>query len=57
MDAVVLCAAFFLGIGLLQSVFYVEGRHRWSVESALIVLAAAGTVSLWASRRAAASSR
>ena len=46
--AVVLCAAFFFSVGLLQSVFYMEGRHRWSVESALVVLAACGIVSLFA---------
>lgn len=41
---VVLCAALFFSVGLLQSVFYVEGRHRWSVEAVLIVLAASGLV-------------
>lgn len=40
--AVWLCAAFFFSVGLVQSVFYVEGRHRWSVEGALVVLAASG---------------
>ena len=44
--AVSLCAAFVVSKGLVQSVFYMEGRHRWSVESVLIVVAAAGMVSL-----------
>ena len=46
--AVVLCATFFFSVGLLQSVFYVEGRHRWGVESVLVILAACGVASLFA---------
>lgn len=40
--AVVLCVGFVLSLGILQSIFFVEGRHRWEVESSLIVLAACG---------------
>ena len=40
--AVVLCVGFVLSVGLVQSIFFVEGRHRWEVESALIILAACG---------------
>lgn len=40
--AVVLFVSFVLSIGLVQSVFFVEGRHRWQVESGLVVLAACG---------------
>lgn len=34
-------------VSLLQSLFYVDGRHRWAVEPLLLVLAAIGTVELW----------
>ncbi len=51
--AVVLCAAFFFSVGLLQSMFYVEGRHRWGVESVLVILAACGIASLFAKRATA----
>lgn len=40
--AVLLCVGFVLSVGLVQSVYFVEGRHRWEVESGLIVLAACG---------------
>ena len=40
--AVVLCVCFVLSVGVVQSIFFVEGRHRWEVESALVVLAACG---------------
>jgi hypothetical protein len=40
--AVILLAGFVLSVGIVQSVYFVEGRHRWGVESALIVLAACG---------------
>lgn len=40
LPAVVLCACFVLSVGLVQSIFFVEGRHRWEVESALVILAA-----------------
>lgn len=46
---------FALLISLCQSVFYVEGRHRWEIEALLLVPAAAGwcLVLAWASRRRA----
>lgn len=37
---------FGLFISLCQSLFYVEGRHRWEVEAVLLVLAAAGLNSI-----------
>lgn len=37
--AVVLLAGFVLSVGAVQSLYFVEGRHRWAVESGLIVLA------------------
>jgi hypothetical protein len=40
--ALLLCVGFVMSIGLLQSIFFVEGRHRWEVESALVILAACG---------------
>jgi 4-amino-4-deoxy-L-arabinose transferase-like glycosyltransferase len=45
--------AFFLSVGALQAVFYVETRHRWAVEPLLVVLAA-GAVAEWFRRAAAA---
>lgn len=40
--AVVLCVCFVLSVGVVQSIFFVEGRHRWEVESGLVILAACG---------------
>ena len=40
-----LLIGFAVSISLLQSVYYVEGRHRWGVEPALLLIAAAGLVS------------
>lgn len=48
--AVVLCLALFGSVGLLQSVFYVEGRHRWGVEAALLIVASSG-IALWLGRK------
>jgi hypothetical protein len=44
---------FFLSVGALQAIFYVETRHRWAVEPVLVVLAS-GAVAGWLSRAAAA---
>jgi len=41
-DGVLLIVATLALVSLGQSVFYVEGRHRWEVESLLLVLAAGG---------------
>lgn len=37
-----LLVGFAVSISLLQSVYYVEGRHRWGIEPVLLLLAAAG---------------
>jgi 4-amino-4-deoxy-L-arabinose transferase-like glycosyltransferase len=34
-------------VSLTQSVFYVEGRHRWEVEPLMLVLAGAGLLGVW----------
>jgi len=38
-------------VGLMQAIFYVEGRHRWGVEALILVLSAVGIV--WTVRRMA----
>lgn len=35
---------FFLAISVLQSIFYVEGRHRWAIEPILLVFTAQGLI-------------
>ncbi len=45
LPAVVLCGCFVLSVGLVQSIFFVEGRHRWEMESALVILAACALAS------------
>jgi 4-amino-4-deoxy-L-arabinose transferase-like glycosyltransferase len=40
-DIIFLAGAMFL-LGLLQSFYYVEGRHRWEIEPVLLVFAAYG---------------
>jgi 4-amino-4-deoxy-L-arabinose transferase-like glycosyltransferase len=42
----VVIAAFLLGLSALQSLYYVEGRHRWAVEPMLIVLSGGGAAAL-----------
>jgi len=37
---------FLLGLSGLQSLYYVEGRHRWAVEPLWLVVAGGGAV--WA---------
>jgi 4-amino-4-deoxy-L-arabinose transferase-like glycosyltransferase len=39
-------AAFLLGLSALQSLYYVEGRHRWAVEPMVIVLSGGGVATL-----------
>jgi 4-amino-4-deoxy-L-arabinose transferase-like glycosyltransferase len=41
-----LLLAFVLGLSGLQSFYYVEGRHRWAVEPAVIVLSGVGAAVL-----------
>jgi hypothetical protein len=41
-----LMGAFLLSIAALQSLYYVEGRHRWAVEPMLLALAGGGAAAL-----------
>jgi len=45
-----LMAVFLLALSLLQSLYYVEGRHRWAVEPILIAISGVGVASLAARR-------
>lgn len=45
-ERLALAAAFAVAVSLVQSAFYVDGRHRWELESLLLCLSAAGLVSL-----------
>lgn len=44
--ALTLLAGVWLSVGLTQSIFYVELRHRWGVEPLMLLLAATGAVNL-----------
>jgi len=46
-QAVLLIAGFCLSVALLQSVFYIEGRHRLAIEPLLVILAGQGLWWLW----------
>jgi len=39
-----LILALFLAISIMQSLFYVEGRHRWAVEPLLLIFTAKGLI-------------
>jgi len=43
-EASYLLLCFFLTISALQSLFYVEGRHRWAIEPLLIIFTAKGLI-------------
>jgi 4-amino-4-deoxy-L-arabinose transferase-like glycosyltransferase len=45
-----LIAAFLLALSFLQSLYYVEGRHRWAVEPILIAISGVGVGSIAARR-------
>ncbi|HBB96093.1 MAG TPA: hypothetical protein DC054_11945 [Blastocatellia bacterium] len=45
-----LIAAFLLALSLLQSLYYVEGRHRWAVEPILIAISGVGVGAIAARR-------
>jgi len=45
-----LIATFLLALSLLQSLYYVEGRHRWAVEPILIAISGVGVGSIAARR-------
>ena len=47
----VLLALFLLALSGLQSLYYVEGRHRWAIEPLLLVLSGGGVAWLWDQRR------
>jgi len=49
-EQAVLIAVFLLGLSALQSLYYVEGRHRWAVEPMLLVLSGGGLASVIARR-------
>jgi 4-amino-4-deoxy-L-arabinose transferase-like glycosyltransferase len=46
MAMLALMGAFLLAISALQSLYYVEGRHRWAVEPMLLALAAGGAAAM-----------
>lgn len=48
-----LLAATALSVSLVQSVFYVEMRHRWGVEAFVLAVAAVGLLRVWATMRGA----
>ena len=51
----VLLALFLLGLSALQSLYYVEGRHRWAIEPMLLLVSGGGAAWLlerWRGRRA-----
>jgi 4-amino-4-deoxy-L-arabinose transferase-like glycosyltransferase len=46
-----LIAAFLFALSFLQSLYYVEGRHRWAVEPCLIAVSGAGVALMARGRR------
>lgn len=42
----VLISAFLLGVSALQSLYYVEGRHRWAIEPIVLALSGGGLAML-----------
>ena len=42
-----LILALFFSISAIQSIFYVELRHRWAIEPMLLVLSSIGLLSVW----------
>lgn len=47
----ILMGAFLIGLSGLQSLYYVEGRHRWAVESMILALSGGGMAALVERRR------
>lgn len=45
-DAAWLLGGMFLALSVLQSLYYVDGRHRWGIESLLLLLAGAGVAAV-----------
>ena len=50
----VLLGAFMLGLSALQSVYYVEARHRWAIEPMLLAISGGGAAALAGRRKGAA---
>ena len=46
-----LLGAFMVALSLLQSLYYVEGRHRWGVEPMLLAMSGGGVAALLSRRR------
>lgn len=46
-DLWVLLLLFLLSVSVFQSIFFVEGRHRWAVEPVLLIFSAEGVRVLW----------
>ena len=46
MPLTLLIGAFLLVLSSFQSLYYVEGRHRWAVESLILVFSGGGVASL-----------
>ncbi len=53
LEQLALIIAFVLAISALQSLFFVEGRHRWAVEPLMLVLSGGGAAALVNRGRAA----
>jgi hypothetical protein len=51
-----LVLGFAIAVSLVQSLFFVEGRHRWEVEGLLVVVAIAGVMKEWRRWRSAQTS-
>jgi CHASE2 domain-containing sensor protein len=51
----ILIGVFLFGLSLLQSLYYVEGRHRWAVEPILIAVSGGGVATIARRRRQNAS--
>jgi len=49
-EQAILVAVFLLGLSTLQSLYYVEGRHRWAVEPMLLIISGGGIASVAARR-------
>ena len=48
-----LVGAFLLGLSVVQSVYYVEARHRWAIEPMLLALSGGGVAALARRRKEA----
>ncbi|SRR5581483_5312657 len=53
----ILIVVFIIALSILQSVYYVEGRHRWGIELMVLALAGAGVATLFNLARASGHER